>query len=205
MGRAPKLDDEAILDRAMLAFWRNGWTSTSIRDLERAVGMKAPSLYRRFGNKEGLGVAVVDHYVERIVRRRVERLLPGTGDSLENVTEFLTRSVTESADGPGLWGCLLTTTAVEADRLDEPLTAALARGRAVIESALAHEVGRAGELGELRAGVEPAAATSMLMLVLQGLMAMARTGTSASGLQQRARDSVSVLAARSASDGSRSP
>ena len=118
MGRAPKLDDEAILDRAMLAFWRNGWTSTSIRDLERAVGMKAPSLYRRFGNKEGLGVAVVDHYVERIVRRRVERLLPGTGDPLENVTEFLTRSVTESADGPGLWGCLLTTTAVEADRLE---------------------------------------------------------------------------------------
>ncbi len=42
MGRSPKLSDDEILDRAMETFWQNGWSGTSVRALERALGMKAP-------------------------------------------------------------------------------------------------------------------------------------------------------------------
>ena len=75
MARPPKFDDDEILDRAMATFWQQGWSQTSIRDLERTLDLKAPSIYRRFGTKEGLGAAVVDHYVDRVVRRRVDRYL----------------------------------------------------------------------------------------------------------------------------------
>ena len=78
MVRPPKFDDDEILDRAMTAsVWQGGWSQTSIRDLEEALDLKAPSIYRRFGSKEGLGAAVVDHYVERVVRRRVAKHLAG--------------------------------------------------------------------------------------------------------------------------------
>ena len=44
MGRGPKFDDDEILDRAMTTFWQGGWAHTSIRDLERELDLKAPSI-----------------------------------------------------------------------------------------------------------------------------------------------------------------
>ncbi|MEO1059231.1 MAG: helix-turn-helix domain-containing protein [Actinomycetota bacterium] len=93
MARPPKFNDDEILDRAMSMMWQRGWTQTSIRDLEDALEIKAPSIYRRFGSKERLGAAVIDHYVERVVRRRVDRYLSGDGDPIENITRFLESSV----------------------------------------------------------------------------------------------------------------
>ena len=84
MARTPKFDDTEILDRAMSLLWSQGLAHTSIRDLEAALDLKAPSIYRRFGSKEGLAVAAVDHYVERVVRRRVDKHLCGDGDPIAN-------------------------------------------------------------------------------------------------------------------------
>ena len=196
MGRKPKHDDTEILNRAMTVFWRDGWSHTSIRDLEAALDMKAPSIYRRFGTKEGLGVAVVEHYVERVVRRRVARHLPGDGDPVDNIQRFLERSVAQPDPDDRLLGCLLTTTALDlgptgATRLE----AAVRSGLAVIEEGIAREVRRADDHGRLGPGIDPAAATTTLSLVMQGLMAAARSGASSAELTANARAAVSVVCA----------
>ena len=128
MGRAPKFDDDEILDRAMAVFWRHGWSTTSIRDLEVGLDLKAPSIYRRFGSKDLLGAAVVDHYVERVIGRRVATHLNGSGDPLANLRRFLESSVTQTSDTQRLWGCLVTTTALEVDSPGPELAGALRRG-----------------------------------------------------------------------------
>ena len=193
MARTPKFDEEEILDRAMTAFWQRGWSRTSIRDLERDLDLKAPSIYRRFGTKEGLGAAVIGHYVDRIVRRRVDKYLSGEGDPIGNIRLFLERSLTQSGDGARLWGCLLTTASLEAGEPDAALAAALARGHAVIESGFGREVRRAAELGRLNSGVDPDAAAAMLTLVMQGLMTLARGGSPPADLRRRARAAVSTI------------
>lgn len=196
MGRVPKFDDEEILDRAMAVVWRDGWSNTSIRDLEPALELKAPSIYRRFGTKEGLGAAVVDHYVDRVVRRRVDRHLSGRGDPVKNIETFFERSVTQPHPGQPLRGCLLTTTASDlgsgVDRT-EPMTVAVRRGMAVIEEGLRREVERGAEMGLLAPGVDPESVTACLTLVMQGLMALARSGVPASELQRRARAAVAAI------------
>lgn len=193
MGRPTKYDDAELLDRALALLWERGWAETSIRDLEAALDLKAPSLYRRFGSKEGLGAAAVERYVDRVVSRRVAKYLHGDGDPLDNIATFLRRSVTQSRADEQLRGCLLTTTALEVDDPDAVLRAALDRGLALIEGALRSELRRAADLQLLAEGVEVRAATSMLALVMQGLMASARGGISARVLQRRAADSVAVL------------
>jgi TetR/AcrR family transcriptional repressor of nem operon len=195
MGRAPKFGDDEILDRAMAAFWQGGWSQTSIRDLERELDLRAPSIYRRFGTKEGLGAAVVEHYVDRVVHRRVDKYLSGDGDPIDNITMFLERSLTQSGDGVRLRGCLLTTISLEAGHPDAPLADALARGHAVIESGFRREVRRAVELDRLAAGVDPDAAAAMLTLVMQGLMALARGGSPPADLRRRARAAISTISA----------
>ncbi len=192
MGRTPKFDDDEILDRAMTTFWRHGWTQTSIRDLERTLELKAPSIYRRFSSKEGLGVAVVDHYVDRVVSRRVDKYLGGDGDPVDAISRFLERSVTQAGHGGRLWGCLLTTTSLEADTHDPELVGALERGFGVIEDGLRGAVHRADALGRLASGVEPEAVVATLTLAMQGLMSLARAGAAPVDLRRRARATVSV-------------
>lgn len=195
MSRPAKFDDDELLDRAVSTLWQHGWASTSIRDLERALDLKAPSIYRRFGSKDGLGAAAVDHYVDRVVRRRVAKYLPGEGDPIDNITTFLERSVTRAGDGDRLWGCLLTTTAMEADTSDPVLADAVARGLVEIEQGLRREVDRAADSGRLADGVEPAAAVAMLTLVMQGLMTLARSSAPADDLRERACAAVSTIEA----------
>lgn len=195
MPRPTKFDEDEILDRAMITLWRRGWSQTSIRDLEEALELKAPSIYRRFGTKAGLGVAVIEHYIDRIVRRRVDRFLSGEGDPIDNIGRFLERSVTESGDGDRLWGCMLTSTPLSAVEIDAELAAAIRRGLEVIEDGLRAEVGRAEAGGRLADGVEPGAATATMTLVMQGLMALARSGVPPADLRRRARLAVEAIAA----------
>ncbi len=193
MARPPKFDDDEILDRAMTIFWQRGWSQTSIRDLEGALELKAPSIYRRFGSKEGVGTAAVDHYVDRVVRRRVDKHLSGEGDPIANITAFLERSVTEPGDGGRLWGCLLTTTSLEAGECDPQLADALGRGLAAIEDGLRREVRRAADLDRRAATVDVEDAVATLTLVMQGLMALARAGVPPADLRRRARAAVSTI------------
>ena len=51
-------------------------------------------------------------------------------------------------------------------------------------------------MGRLDAGVDPDDAVAMLVLAMQGLMTLARSGTSAERLQAQARASVGLLADR---------
>ena len=198
MGRQPKFNEDEILDRAMTVVWQRGWSHTAIRDLEEALELKAPSIYRRFGTRTGIGVAIVDHYTERVVQRRVDRHLPGTGDPVANIVAFLETSVTQSGDDQRLWGCLLTTTSLEGSAADDALAEVLARGLDVIEQALRREIVRAQKTGSLDASIAPSAAVDMLVLTMQGLMAMARGGSPPAVLRRRARAAVSLIQSRQA-------
>ena len=146
MGRPPKFDDDDVLDRAVATFWRSGWTATSIRDLEKELELKAPSIYRRFGSRTGLGVAVLDHYVERVIRSRVAKYLSGDGDPLANIEDFLVTSVTPGDDGR-LLGCLVTTDGLEGAGVEHALRRPLDEGRAENERGRRRRHAHAGAAG----------------------------------------------------------
>lgn len=194
MGRRAKFDDGEILDRAMAAVWRQGWSTMSVRQLETALDLKAPALYRRFGSKEGLGTAVVRRYVDRVVRRRIARYLHGEGDPLDNVRAFLVSAVDPLGEGC-CHGCLLTTTAVALEALGPEMAAAVADGRGLIARALAAELARADRLGQLAPGTSSEDAASALFLLMQGLMVAARTGAEPEALRRRAEAAVGLVAA----------
>ena len=184
MARAPKYDDTELLDRAVDLVWRRGWAATTISDLERALDVKAPSIYRRFGSRDGVGVAVIDHYIDRVVSGRVASYLCGEGDPIENIRRFLDSSVTRSESTRALRGCLLTTTS--SDDLDEAMRQAVVRGMTMIESGLRAEVARAVD------GDDVEAVTNTLALAMQGLMTLARAGVAADELRERASAAVAT-------------
>src|SRR5579883_1164541 len=101
-----KHSDHKILDRAMEQFWVHGYGSTSIRDLEQALDLTAPSIYHRFGSKDALFLCVIDYYVEMVIRPRIERYLGASEDPIVDLYRFF-----RTAQSPR--GCMITTTAIE--------------------------------------------------------------------------------------------
>ena len=53
-GRPRSFDRQAALETAMKTFWANGYETTSISDLSRAMGINAPAIYSAFGDKKQL-------------------------------------------------------------------------------------------------------------------------------------------------------
>ncbi|MCV6624148.1 MAG: TetR/AcrR family transcriptional regulator [Cellvibrionaceae bacterium] len=63
LGRPREFDIDDALSKAVMLFWEKGYDGTSIRDLSLALGVSGPSLYSVFGDKEGLYVRAIEHYL----------------------------------------------------------------------------------------------------------------------------------------------
>jgi TetR/AcrR family transcriptional repressor of nem operon len=74
MARPREFDESHALDAAMQCFWRRGYEATSLRDLMRAMGLTAPSLYNSFGDKQKLFVRTLERYLDHTTRDRLRRL-----------------------------------------------------------------------------------------------------------------------------------
>lgn len=61
-GRPRTFDRHEALKKAMLVFWEKGYEGTTMANLIEAIGMKAPSVYAAFGNKDALFNEVVKLY-----------------------------------------------------------------------------------------------------------------------------------------------
>jgi len=111
MARPREFDEGAVLDAAVLCFWKQGYEATSVRDLVAQTGLTAASLYNAFGDKRALYQRALDHYVEASSAERIarcERLPP-----LQAIEEFFTEIVKSSLNDRDRKGCLLVNAALD--------------------------------------------------------------------------------------------
>jgi TetR/AcrR family transcriptional repressor of nem operon len=168
-----KHTDEELLDRALERFWVHGYSSTSVRDLERALDLTAPALYRRFGNKDALFLRVIDRYVETIVAPRIRKYLGAGDDPVVDLYRFFRTAQSTR-------GCMLTTTAIELGPTSSRTRERVEAGMDVMRRGLHTEARRAcGRSGD------PKHLAQALFLDLQGLMVLSRLGVADPELRRR--------------------
>src|ERR1700745_477848 len=131
MARPRQTDDNALLARAMPLFWRQGFGATGLRELEAALGPKAPAIYHRFGSKEGLFQQVLAYYLEAVVGQRTRRYLQAEAPLAGLRRFFETPYDDAAADLPPL-SCLLVNTATELGENEALVGDYLRRGSAMI-------------------------------------------------------------------------
>jgi len=181
MGRPREFDVAQALDRALQVFWRNGYEGASISDLTAAMGIKPPSLYAAFGNKEALFRKALDRYVEQRTRYWDEAFEVPTARG--TVQHLLRESVTFLTDECNPHGCLLVRGALScsagADAIQRELNARRASG----EVRLRERLERARSDGELPPGLQPDDFARYVMTVLEGMSVRATAGASCEELQ----------------------
>ncbi len=181
MPRPAKYDDTALLDRSYELLWRDGCDAVSIRDLETALDLRAPSIYRRFHSRNELVARSVGRYVDRVVAGRIRRHLDGADDPVAGLRAFFT-SVLQPAPGESVpRGCLLTVTAGQVACGDPGVRAAVEAGFGSVEAAFRTHVGRAVVQGRTAPGADIDALAGALFLAFEGLLVLARNGRTGLG------------------------
>lgn len=73
-GRPRSFDKDEALKKAMYVFWGKGYEGTTMADLIESIGMKAPSIYAAFGNKDAIFKEVVQAYLPIVVEGQLAAL-----------------------------------------------------------------------------------------------------------------------------------
>lgn len=150
MPRPKEFVPDEVLSQAMVLFWERGYDATSIRDLEKRLGINRFSLYSTFGGKRRLFLAALRQYRRNVVVKRLtalERFCPG----LEAVRRFFEEAVEINATKTNkLRGCLMTNTAVELGLQDEEIAAAAREHLKLLEQFFYRALLKARRDGEIR-------------------------------------------------------
>ncbi|VAV86947.1 Transcriptional regulator, AcrR family [hydrothermal vent metagenome] len=91
MGRLQRYDKVETLKKATDIFWRNGFSGTSMRDLENHLDMRPGSIYASFGNKESFYMQAMDFYAARNFNdfkeymKNAENFMAGLGQFIEQI------------------------------------------------------------------------------------------------------------------------
>ena len=79
-GRPKTLKKANVTDVAMRAYWENGPAEVSLNAICQQAGVSKPSVYREFGNDDGLAHAALSNYAEIVLGKVVA--ITQSGDDL---------------------------------------------------------------------------------------------------------------------------
>ena len=149
---------QALIDAAVDVIARRGVEAVTTREIYLRAGVKAPTLYHHFGDKQGLLDAVVTDAFERYLARKRE--LPRTGEPAASIRQGWDTHVEFARANPSLYLLMWP-----AGRTDLPAAAA--------ESARELRAGfaRLESRGALRPGITPQHAARVLSAALSGVTA----------------------------------
>ena len=110
------VDEEAFLQAALTAFARRGYDGVSVRSLCKELGVSHSWAHQRFGSKDGLWYAAVDHGFGRQIA--VVAFDPTLSDPLEQLEQAIRQFLQYSATHPELALIMNAEGAQESERLD---------------------------------------------------------------------------------------
>jgi len=175
MGRPAKTTDSDVLDVTYALAWQRGCDDITIRDLEIALDLRAPSIYRRFHSRDELLAAAIDRYVERVVDIRVHHYLDNAREPLQGIRRFFLSAIDTNASPDIPRGCLLATTSQQSSYAVPAIRNAVDRGIARVEDALGAALDRATARGHEFASSRDDLAAALLTSFL-GVLTLARCG-----------------------------
>ncbi|MFF3432282.1 TetR/AcrR family transcriptional regulator [Streptomyces sp. NPDC002602] len=167
MARPRTFDEEAILDRAILLFWRKGYEATAMSDLVEELGLGRGSIYAAFGDKHQLFVRALTRYLDR-----QDSLLAGAldtdGPALDQLRDLLGRLLTTDAVC-GTAGCFSVNSIAELLPHDEDVARLAQRSLSHAQESFTRQLERAAREGELSASIDPQSGAQLLLTLIQGV------------------------------------
>jgi len=157
-GRPKTMNAQKVLDVAMNAYWHSDPVDVSVNAICQMAGISKPSLYREFGNEDGLTCATLDHYAERVLSDMFVILQSGKGlrGTLDALIDFA------CADPRMETGCMFYKMRAGKHRLGMQTRARIEEIDAVAQAAYACFLQSCRDAGDGFGGLSVAAASTYL-------------------------------------------
>lgn len=164
-GRPRTFDTDQILEQSVEVFWQQGFSGTTTRNLEDALGISQSSLYNAFGSKEKLFEQVIARYEERLDAAVLTPLQADDADraALSTFVDSVASWVSDDAHR----GCLVLNLGAETEDGARRVSAYRTKLRSLITPAIESFTDEPGDVE---------ARTELLLAAILGLNISARSG-----------------------------
>jgi len=112
MPRKKNFNPDIVQEKAMYLFWENGYKATSLRMLEKEMGINQFSIYSTFQSKINLFIQSLRLY-RQTVRKNFLNILIDSKGNLQDIEIFMNRFVDSVKSNKNPAGCLVANTAAE--------------------------------------------------------------------------------------------
>lgn len=112
MVRTKKFDEDAVLDKAVELFRRQGYQGTSPRELTETLGISRSSLYDTYGDKRSLFIKVLKRY-KRNYASNLKAIKERSVNALQSIRIIFQMTVDECFVDAEPKGCFLVNAIIE--------------------------------------------------------------------------------------------
>ena len=169
-----RYNETEVLERAMKAFWANGYEATSMSDLVEATGINRGSIYAGFSDKRTLFIKALRYYDKRHRADFLDRIGKNRGGRDAILAAFTSAAESERSGGrPG--GCFLVNTALELSPHDSEVRALVKASLAEVEEFFFRNIETAKQQGVVRKAVRPRKTAQALLGLFLGLRVLTRS------------------------------
>ena len=164
IGRPVSFDRTSTIEAATNLYWQSGVAATSFNKVSRALGISKPTLYRYFGDEDGLVSAAIEHYVSQ--RTLYADLLGATGDIRTDLNAWFDKQIDDlykkHADASMPTGCLLMECVQLGNAIGEKSRATVHQAVQGILDMFEERLKAAEAAGQLRPGIDLNAAVRLV-------------------------------------------
>ncbi|KQT27012.1 hypothetical protein ASG22_20365 [Chryseobacterium sp. Leaf405] len=153
MGRNKEFDYEQKLDVALELFWKQGFHSTSITDLETGMGINRSSIYPTYGDKKALLIKCLTKYMKSKVSEYENVSDNPKSHAIETLRKTLRLAIDQSINEERT--CLAVRIAFEVALTDEDIRTLLAGNEKKIEKIYFEIVEKGQEQGCIKGDLDP--------------------------------------------------
>ena len=185
-GRHRSFDKDSALEKAMLVFWKNGYSGTSLTSLTSVMGINKSSLYAAFGNKEKLFNQAIEFYLNKHGAVHSAELLKAELTLKERIRNYLVSIATMLTDPALPKGCLIcnATSEIAGSCIPAQSTTNISAINQKTIFTLTEFFKREQQIGNLMDGHAPNTVANYLLTLQFGLAISARNGSNIEELNE---------------------
>jgi TetR/AcrR family transcriptional repressor of nem operon len=176
MPRPRTFEEDDVVAAARDAFWRGGYTGTSLDELTTATGLGKGSLYGAFGDKHQLFLRALDGYCQAGTDAIREELRGPTEGAYQRLVDYIGALVALNVADTARLGCLMAKSAAELAGSDVEVREKVGAALTAMHTELARAIGDAQQEGTISPDADADQLASLVLTVLRGMEALHKSG-----------------------------
>ncbi|MDJ0675082.1 MAG: TetR/AcrR family transcriptional regulator [Calothrix sp. MO_167.B42] len=192
-GRPREFDHDAVLAKAMDAFWEHGFSKTTYAALEKATGLHRQSLVYAFGDKRSLFQAVLQYYATTRVQAIINQL-QAPGSPLTNIRAtfdlWLNDTCREATSG-----CLFVNTCGELGKIEPEFTRVIEESTQQLVQAFKETIAAGQSQGEIVSHADAGDLAQQAIAVGDGALLQSRISNDSSFAEAAFRAFITLIEA----------